>query len=98
MPARYVLGIDVGTTALKAIALEQDRGIVAQVEHPHELISLHPGWAEEESERWWQTTVDGIRDLLALIPAKQVAATVVSGMLPDMILIDTSSQPIRHSI
>ena len=51
MAARYVLGIDVGTTALKAIALERDRGIVAQVEHPHELISLHPGWAWESALR-----------------------------------------------
>ena len=98
MAARYVLGIDVGTTALKAIALEQDRGIVAQVEHPHELISLHTGWAEEDAERWWQTTVAAIRNLLDVIPAEEIAAIGVSGMVPAMVLLDASGQPLRQSI
>ena len=36
MTSRYVLGIDVGTTALKTIALEREKGIVAQTDMAHE--------------------------------------------------------------
>jgi xylulokinase len=70
MTSRYVLGIDVGTTALKAIALEREKGIVAQTDLPHELFSPHSGWAEEDPERWWATTLEAIRQLLTIIPAQ----------------------------
>ena len=69
MTSRYVLGIDVGTTALKAIALEREKGIVAQTGMAHELLSLQSGWAEEDPERWWTTTLESIRKLLKVIPA-----------------------------
>src|SRR6266702_1061613 len=98
MTARYVLGIDVGTTALKAVALERDRGIVAQAEQPHELLSPHPGWAEEDAERWWTTTIEAVRELLTIIPAGQVAAIGVSGMVPAMVLLDAAGLPLRASI
>ena len=98
MTARYVLGIDVGTTALKAIALEREQGIVAQAGLPHELYSLHSGWAEEDPERWWTTTVEAIRQLLAVIPAGAIEAIGVSGMVPAMVILDAAGQPLRRSI
>src|SRR5215469_14914784 len=98
MTARYVLGIDVGTTALKAVALERERGIIAQASQPHELLSPHPGWAEEDPEQWWTTTLATIRELLASVPADEVAAIGVSGMVPAMVLLDPAGQPLRPSI
>src|SRR5450759_307999 len=98
MAVRYVLGIDVGTTALKAVALDRERGVVAQVERDHELLSAHPGWAEEDPEQWWATTRDAIRTLLTTIPAEEIAAIGVSGMVPAMVLLDASGQPLRPSI
>src|SRR5260221_3216249 len=94
----YVLGIDVGTTALKAIALERDRGMVAQVKRRNELLSPHPGWAEEDPERWWTTSIEAIRALLTTIPAGEIVAIGVSGMVPAMVLLDASGQPVRASI
>ena len=96
--SRYVLGIDVGTTALKVVALESERGIVSQTERPHELLSPHPGWAEEDPERWWMTTIEALRELMAAIPAEEVAAIGVSGMVPAMVLLDAAGQPLRPSI
>src|SRR5579864_328744 len=98
MTVRYVLGIDVGTTALKAVVLERERGIVAQAERPHELLSPYPGWAEEDPERWWTTTVETIRQLLTIVPANEIGAIGVSGMVPAMVMLDTSGKPIRPSI
>lgn len=98
MTVQYVLGIDVGTTALKAVALERDRGIVAQAERPHELLSPHPGWAEENPAHWWTTTIEAIRELLTAVPAGEVAAIGVSGMVPAMVLLDIAGQPLRPSI
>src|SRR5260370_31780310 len=98
MTVRYVLGIDVGTTALKAVVLERERGIVAQAERPHELLSPYPGWAKEDPERWWTPTVETIRQLLTIVPADEIGAIGVSGMVPAMVMLDTSGKPIRPSI
>src|SRR5260370_12051878 len=98
MTVRYVLGIDVGTTALKAVVLEREGGMVAQAERPHELLSPYPGWAEEDAERWWTTTVETIRQLLTIVPADEIGAISVSGMVPAMVMLDTSGKPIRPSI
>src|SRR2546430_10632277 len=98
MAAQYVLGIDVGTTALKAVALERDRGIVAQAERPHELLSPRPGWAEEDPERWWTTTIEATSELLTVISAQEIAAIGVSGMVPAMVLLDAAGLPLRASI
>src|SRR2546426_4338181 len=98
MTSRHVLGIDVGTTALKAIALEREQGIVAQIKLSHELFSPHPGWAEEDPERWWTTTLEAIRQLLTVIPAGTIEAIGVSGMVPAMVILDASGMPLRPSI
>lgn len=96
--ALYTLGIDIGTTGLKAVVLDPEQGIVAHAERPHELQSPHPGWAEEDAGQWWRTTVSAIRELLGIVPASAIAAIGVSGMVPAMVLLDASGQPLRPSI
>lgn len=98
MAALCTLGIDVGTTGLKAVILHRDRGIIAQTERPHDLISAHPGWAEEDPAQWWRTTREAVRELLTLVPAAEIAAVGVSGMVPALILLDALGQPIRPAI
>jgi xylulokinase len=93
-----VLGIDIGTTGLKAVALHQTRGVLAQVEFPHELLSPFPGWAEEDAEHWWTTTRRALRALLKVVSATDIAAIGVSGMVPAMVLLDAQGQPLRPSI
>ncbi len=96
--AQTVLGIDIGTTGLKAIALHRQDGVLAQVEFPHELLSPSPGWAEEDAEHWWFTTREAVRALLKVVPATDIAAIGVSGMVPAMVLLDVQGQPLRPSI
>src|SRR5690242_13603412 len=96
--APYTIGVDIGTTGLKAVVLDTEQGIVAHAERPHELLSPHPGWAEEIADQWWNTTASAIRQLLEVVPASAIAAVGVSGMVPAMVLLDASGQPLRPSI
>ena len=60
---RTVLGIDIGTTSVKAVLVSRTGRIVDEVSAPHDLISLKAGWAEqhrkgpESSERTEQQPV-----------------------------------------
>ncbi|HUG13996.1 MAG TPA: FGGY-family carbohydrate kinase [Thermomicrobiales bacterium] len=94
----YLLGIDIGTTALKAVVLDPQRGVIAQAQRPHTLRSPHPGWAEEDPAEWWQTTVEAIKEIVGSIPAERIAAVAITGMVPALVLLDGNGAVIRPSI
>ena len=50
---RYILGIDIGTTSVKALLISESGALAAEGKADHDLISAHPGWAEENAEVWW---------------------------------------------
>jgi xylulokinase len=93
-----LLGIDVGTSATKALLLDPQGRIVARAERPVELVSPCPGWAEEDAEQWWRNVCSLCRELCVDLPAGAVAAVGVSGMVPAVILLDTEGRPLRASI
>lgn len=90
-----LLGIDIGTTATKAVLLDADRGPVEAAERPVTLSSPHPGWAEEDPAEWWGNVCALARDLAA---RAEVAGIGVSGMVPCVILLDDSGNVLRPSI
>ena len=53
---KIVLGIDVGTTSVKAVLVSSEGRIVDEVSAPHDLLSLRAGWAEENAADWWNNS------------------------------------------
>jgi|GEM_PF-5288946 len=60
-----ILGIDVGTTAVKAVLLEENTGVLDGVEVAHEVQCPHPGWAEQWPEDGWNGWVKAVCPLTA---------------------------------
>lgn len=98
MAGRLAIGIDVGTTGLKAVALDPEAGIVAQAHRHHTLRSPHPGWAEEDPAEWWATTRDALRELTGSLPAGSIAVVGVTGMVPAMVLLGEDDRVLRPAI
>lgn len=98
MPA--VIGIDIGTTSTIGILIDLPGRIVGIVSKPTDLISLHPGWAEENPEQWWHNSCSVIRELLALEPdlATSLVGVGVAGMVPAIVLLDEEDNLLRRSI
>jgi xylulokinase len=90
-----LLGIDIGTTATKAILLDTALGLVAERERPTALFADRPGWAEEDVAAWWANVVALCRDLG---DGRSIDAVGVSGMVPCVVLQDGDGNPIRRSI
>jgi xylulokinase len=95
-----VLGIDVGTTATKAIVLHPEQGIVAEAKAPATLHSPQAGWAEEDPAEWWANVAVVTRACLAggHVQPQDVAAVGVSGMVPTLILLDEDGAVLYPSI
>ncbi len=97
---KFLLGIDIGTTATKAILLHPMRGIMAQAEAPASLSSPRPGWAEADPVEWWRNVGDTTRRCLtdSGTNAVSVAGIGVSGMVPTLVLLDGDGEVLRPSI
>lgn len=95
-----LIGIDVGTTSVKGILIDNSGNILGEASQEHDLVSAHAGWAEENPEAWWEGTINVIRKLSDLSKAdgRRVAALAVSGMVPALILLDSDGRPVRRSI
>jgi len=95
-----LLGIDIGTTATKAVLCDTKGHILAEADAPATLHSPQPGWAEEDPEGWWENIPKIVRRCLqqADLPADSITAIGISGMVPTVILIDAHGRVLRPSI
>jgi xylulokinase len=96
----YFLGLDIGTSAVKA-ALVDARGRVkyaTSVAHP--LFTPQPGWAEQRPEDWWKSTVTAVRRLLkaSAVRASLVASIGISGQMHSSVFLDKSGKVIRPAL
>ena len=95
-----VLGIDVGTTAVKAVLFDVEgkpQGI-GQVEYPTHI--LRAGWVEQNPDDWWEATCGAIAGATATVSdaAERVAAVSVSAQAPTMIPLNGHRQPVRPAM
>jgi hypothetical protein len=58
-----LVGIDVGTSGVKALALTPEGEIVGRAEREYPLSIPRPGWAEQDPEDWWRATEAALADL-----------------------------------
>ena len=92
----YLMGIDLGSTSIKAVIYDEDGHTAAFASRPTEVAHLepaHPTWAFWEPDKIWQNTVAVIRESLAKISdAKQLKGITVTGMGMDGVPIDGQGQ------
>src|SRR5689334_9464972 len=96
-----LLGIDVGTSGLKAIAIDSDRGgVLASATHSYPLSTPHPGWAEQDAHDFESAAAAALKEIAALLGrrAADVRAIGLTGQMHTAILLDDAKEPIRPAI
>ena len=89
------IGLDLGSSGVKGVALAAERGIVASASRPVDLRSPRPGWAEADPEQWWAACLDILEELGR---DAEVGAVAVSGMVPAVVLVDGAGRALRPAI
>ena len=97
MPQHY-LGIDIGTTAVKALVVDESGSVVGDAESPQELSVPQPGWVEQNPSYWWQCTIDAVRAVCAQAGVSDVAAIGLSGQMHSSVLLDEADNVLRPAI
>ena len=88
-----LVGLDVGTSAVKALAISPTGQVVARAERSYGLSTPRPGWAEQDPEDWWRAAE-------AALAALAVEATSIglSGQMHGLVVLDEQEQVIRPAI
>ncbi len=97
---RYFLGLDISTTASKALLINESGAVVAAASQPHSLQTPRPLWSEQNPAEWWQAASASIRSVLAqaALRGDEVAALGLTGQMHGLILLDEAGQVLRPAI
>ena len=101
MAGDLCLGIDIGTTNVKASILDtQTHTVVASASAEHPLFHPRPGWAEQEPGNYWDAVAFCIRGCLAQGSglADRVAGIALSGLVGVTLPVDASGRPLHRAL
>ena len=94
-----LIGVDVGTTSIKAIAFDRRGQIHTQAAAPTPTHHPRPGWAYHEPDALWQTVVSLLRDLVdRLETPRAVTGLAVTSVGEAGVPLDASGDPTYDSI
>ena len=91
------LGIDLGTSGVKAILLDDKGRIAAEQSAPLTVARPQPLWSEQDPEDWWQATESAVLGLPADLRA-QVQAIGLAGQMHGATLLGADDRPLRPAI
>lgn len=92
------LGIDLGTSGVKAILLSEEGQVVASHSEALTLSRPHPLWSEQNPADWWSATEKAVLALSQLHALKQVKAVGITGQMHGATVLDAQQNVLRPAI
>lgn len=92
------LGIDVGTSALKAVAIDTSGAVRSQASAAYETLSPQPGWTEQRPDDWWDACRAAIAVLSDQITLADIVAIGLTGQMHGSVFLDAERNVIRPAI
>ncbi|EPS5594347.1 xylulokinase [Cronobacter sakazakii] len=92
------IGIDLGTSGVKVILLDEQGALVASHSEALQVSRPHPLWSEQDPESWWQATDRAMQALGAQHSLRDVKAIGLSGQMHGATLLDTHQRILRPAI
>ena len=91
-----LVGLDVGTSAVKGLAIDDAGTVLARAEAGYPLDTPRPGWAEQDPEDWWRATESVLEQLGAAVG--RPAGIGLSGQMHGLVALDARDRVLRPAI
>jgi len=97
---QHLLGIDVSTTAVKAVLLDTHGGVVGSASTPLSLSIPQPRWSEQDPRDWWDATIMSLRALLdqSNVRPESIVTLGLTGQMHGAVFLDARGEVIRPAI
>jgi xylulokinase len=94
------LGIDIGTSGTKTLAMREDGQILASATVEYPLYNPKPGWSEQDPSDWWNASVSSVKQVMkvAKLKAADISGIGLSGQMHGSVFLDKSGNVIRRAL
>ena len=93
-----LLGVDVGTTATKAVLVDNAGHIISQGRAEYPTKYLQAGWVEQDPNDWWLSFCKAVEIAQAGAPGAQIIGVAISAQAPTLIAVDANGAPVRDAM
>ena len=100
MVEQVVVGVDVGTTGVKAVVCDEPGRVRSEVGAEYPTRYVDPNGAEQDPDDWWAATTRCVREALARAGTdpSQVAGVGISSQAPSVVVLDDQGRPVRPAL
>lgn len=100
MSATYALGLDVSTTATKAVIVNEIGAVIGAAAHEYDFESPQPLWTEQDPALFWEGTRRSVHEAAAAarIDPRDIAAVGLTGQMHGLVLLDGQGEVLRPCI
>ncbi|KFZ39555.1 MULTISPECIES: xylulokinase [unclassified Thermoactinomyces] len=97
---KYVIGVDLGTSAVKLLLVNKPGEVVLQVSKSYPLIQERSGWSEQNPDDWVKVTISGLKELLHQFAGdpEDIEGISFSGQMHGLVLLDENLEVLRNAI
>ncbi|MEH7378861.1 xylulokinase [Bacillus sp. JJ1533] len=97
---KYVIGVDLGTSAVKILLVNQNGEVTNEVSKSYPLIIEKSGYSEQNPEEWVGKTTAGLKELVEQFDGdvKDIEGISFSGQMHGLVLLDKENQVLRNAI
>jgi xylulokinase len=92
------LGLDVGTSGVKAVLVSPSGDVRPSATTPLTLSTPRPGWAEQDPLDWWEASVASLRAVRAQAAGASVAGVGISGQMHSSVFLDRGGEVVRPAL
>jgi xylulokinase len=92
------VGLDLGTSSLKAIALDGSGAAVAEAREGYDTARPGPGLAEQDPASWTGATRAALATIAARVPPQSWGGIGLSGMIPTLAMVDAAGEPLHPAL
>ncbi|MGB8361806.1 MAG: FGGY family carbohydrate kinase, partial [Acidimicrobiia bacterium] len=96
----HVIGLDVSTTATKALLVDAEGSVVATASSSYEYQVPRPMWSEQDPHLWWDAAMTAIAKAMRLgdVTGDDVDGIGLTGQMHGSVLLDEAGEVIRPAI
>jgi xylulokinase len=92
------LGLDLGTSGVRVVAVSAQGELVAEATRDYPLLTPRPGWTEQRPEEWRQAAFDALREVVDGLGGRELLAIGLSGQMHGLVALDAEGMSVRPAI